>query len=52
MIPHPLQLFSPNWYEPVNVRTQVDRMPGVNAPCLCGKTACAWPFCKPPEVRS
>jgi hypothetical protein len=45
MIPHPLQLFSPVWYEPVNTRTQVDRMPGTDAPCFCKREKCGWPFC-------
>lgn len=39
------QLFHPDYAEPVDVRTQVDRLPGtVSAPCHCGRTRCRWPF--------
>jgi hypothetical protein len=45
VIPQTLQLFSPVWFEPVNTSTQVDRMPGSDAPCFCKREKCEWPFC-------
>ena len=53
MIPHAYQqlaAFDPAYHQPVDVTTQVVRMPGtVNAPCLCGEDECDWPWCTPPE---
>lgn len=37
-VPHAhqqLAAFSPDWLEPLNLRTQVDRLPPVDAPCMC-----------------
>lgn len=49
-VPAQLQAFSPEYAEPVDVTSQVDRLPGTaDADCLCGKDECAYPFCKPPD---
>lgn len=43
-------LFSPAYQQPVDTSSQVDRMPGtINAPCICQKGRCEWPFCTPPK---
>ena len=46
--PHPLQtpLFAALYYERVDTTTQVDRLPGVDAPCLWKlREPCGWPMC-------
>jgi hypothetical protein len=37
--------------EPINPHHQVNRIPGIDAPCMCAwdRDMCLWPFCKPPE---
>lgn len=43
-------LFAPNYAEPPDTRTQVNRIPGTpDAACLCDRTDCRYPFCKPPD---
>ena len=38
-------LFAPEYAEPVDTRTCVERMPGTpDAPCHCGRDSCRWPF--------
>jgi hypothetical protein len=38
-------LFSPDYQEPPDTSTQVDRLPGTpDAPCLCGQPECRFPF--------
>jgi hypothetical protein len=47
------RLFSPDYADPVDTTTQVDRMPGTaDAECMCGyglpnhfNLECLWPFC-------
>jgi hypothetical protein len=31
--------------EPINPRGFVTRMPGIDAPCICQRRPCGWPFC-------
>ena len=38
------QLFSPDYATPIDTRTQVDRLPGIDAPCHCGRDRCRWPL--------
>ena len=38
------QLFSPDYATPIDTRTQVDRLPGTDAPCHCGRDRCRWPL--------
>jgi hypothetical protein len=43
-----LSAFSPDYQEPPDTTTQVDRLPGsVDAPCLCDEPPqdCMYPFC-------
>jgi hypothetical protein len=41
-------LFHPDYDQPVDLTTCVDRMPGtIDAPCLCREPVCTWPFCCP-----
>lgn len=49
MPPEPDTLFHPDLVQPINVRDQVLRLPGVDAPCLCQEPECAWPFCCPDD---
>lgn len=44
------RLFAPEYNEPVDTTTQVNRIPGTpDAPCHCGQETCEYPWCKPPD---
>lgn len=46
------RLFAADYDQPVDTRTLVDRIPGTaDAPCLCGRDECAWPWCVPPTTE-
>lgn len=39
------RLFSPDYADPPDLTTLVDRMPGTaDAPCHCERDRCRWPF--------
>ncbi len=54
-VPHlhaQLSAFDPHWFEPVDLTSQVKRWPGTaDAACLCGRSACGWPFCLPDKRK-
>jgi hypothetical protein len=41
----PPTLFPLGLLEPIDASSQLDRLPGVDAPCLCRDEPCRFPFC-------
>lgn len=48
-------LFDPELVDTaVDETTQVSRIPGIDAPCVCDRDSCAWPWCtrtRGPELQ-